>query len=163
VRNPVPDPIATDMTRTTSLLLVMVLLLASCDTFSTSDSEQLTGSYDLVLAGVKPVPVEVWREQGVSGVLASERLEFLVDGSVIRSHRFVETELATGTEEVFEYTEEMEYRRSGRSIEIGRFTPCPPNALCAPNDIGTLRSGGLDLASFRWTSGDPIELTYGRR
>jgi len=150
------------MTRATSLILVMVTL-AACDAYSTSASEEVTGSYDLVLAGGEPVPVEVRREHGVSSVLASERLEFLADGSVIRSQSFVETELATGTEEVFDYTWEMEYRRSGRSIEIGRFTPCPPNALCAPNDIGTLRSGGLDLASSRWTSGDPIELTYVRR
>jgi len=148
------------MTRAIPFLLLVLLALAACDTFATSASNRLTGSYELVRVGGESVPVEVWRGYGVSGVLESERLEFSADGSVIRSNRFVETDLGTGTENVIDHTWEMEYRRNGRSIEIGRFTPCPPNALCVPNDVGTVRDGRLELESSYWTSGGRTQLVY---
>jgi hypothetical protein len=42
----------------------------------------------------------------------------------------------------------MEYRVSGSQVEIGSFTPCPPNALtsCAPNLAGTITADALILA-----------------
>jgi hypothetical protein len=54
----------------------------------------------------------------------------------------------------------QDYQLNGARFEIGSFTPCPPNANCAPNDTGYLLGGMLTLHSNR--TGQLRRWTYER-
>ncbi|TVP48167.1 MAG: hypothetical protein EA350_03725 [Gemmatimonadales bacterium] len=137
-------------------LLLLVLIpfgVAACDGFPTGTSDSLSGSFELAAVGGAPLPAVMWSDAAATGVLHADRLDFRPDGTVTRHYRFVMTPHGSEEVEVFAHVLELEYRRRGRSIEIGRLEPCPPNALCIPNDIGRIRSGGLELESSLWGAG----------
>jgi len=61
--------------------------------------------------------------------------------AVMAEHRRVEPPLTEGT-----YTYTYDYRINGNLIEIGSFQPCPANANCAPNRVGTIFGSTLRLS-----------------
>jgi hypothetical protein len=146
------------------LLAVSVVLAAltivACDGFPTGTDTTLSGTFELTAVEGGPLPAEIWSDQRAAGALHADRLEFHPDGTVTRRYHFVITEHQSNEVEVIEATHAMEYRRRGRSVEIGRFDPCPPNAFCRPNDTGRIRSGRLELESSLWSLPNRPTLTY---
>lgn len=136
--------------------IAVAILVAACDGLPTLTEADLLGTFDLVRVDGRELPAELWEDSGQSGVLHHEELEFLPAGRVVRSYRFVLTYLPTGEEVVSDVTFESEYRIRGSTVEIGRFEPCPPNALCLPNDVGMVRNGRLELQSWRWSGATAI-------
>lgn len=115
------------------LFAVLTLGTAACDD---SGLPFLEGTYQLVRAEGEPLPFSVW-DSGAEGVtLLDERLTFRPDGTVERRtlRRFREGNPVQVREEW--HVLEQEYRIAGRTITVGWFTPCPPNALCVGNDSG---------------------------
>ena len=58
------------------------------------------------------------------------------------------------------YTNTFDYRIDGDRIEIGSFQPCPINAICAANWLGTIDGSRLALTMFPTTSQGPIVYLY---
>ena len=90
--------------------------------------------------------------------LLGESLYFDGKGVVSRTQgvRYENTE--TGQVRTDNTTVSANYRVNGDSIEIGRFSPCPINALCIANDAGLIEVGRLLVRSPRF--GGPKELSY---
>jgi hypothetical protein len=143
-----------------ALLALIPIAIAACDGFPTATSDTLSGSFVLATVEGAPLPAELWSVADFAGVLHADHLDFRPDGTVTRNYRFMITRQGTDRVEDVEMTLELEYRRRGRSIEIGRFEPCPPNALCAPNDTGRIRNGRLELESSYWSQSDRPRFTY---
>ncbi len=133
-----------------TLVTFAILTLIACDGSPTGTGSELSGVFELIQVDGNGLPAEMWADSVARGVLEREEFEFHPDGTVIRTHRFVVTDLATNVDDVSEGVWEAEYRVQGRVIEIGRFQPCPPNAFCIPNDVGLVRNDRLDLQSGRW-------------
>lgn len=60
-------------------------------------------------------------------------------------------------------TESLAYRVDGTDIEIGFFTPCPPEslALCRENQTGTVDGNGMVLLARTWSStGELVRLEF---
>jgi hypothetical protein len=140
--------------------VLAILTVIACDGVPTGTDTTLSGSFELTAVEGGPLPAEMWSDQRAVGALHADWLEFRPDGTVTRRYHFVVTEHHSDDAEVIEATHEMEYRRRGRSVEIGRFDPCPPNAFCRPNDTGRIRSGRLELESSQWLLRNRSALTY---
>lgn len=142
------------------LLAVLPVGAAGCDD---AGLPFLEGTYQLVRAEGDPLPFSLWDSEAEGMTLLDERLMFRPDGTVERRtlRRFREGNPAQVREEW--HVVEQEYRLVGRSIAVGWFTPCPPNALCIGNDTGragvtrvvlqsvfhTVAQGGLTLEYLR--------------
>jgi hypothetical protein len=84
--------------------------------------------------------------------LVNESLTFSKDGTVeIRSSIRIE-DIAAGTVKVENVETSADYRITDNSIEIGRFTICPPAAVCISNDSGSITSERIVLKSYRYPS-----------
>jgi len=105
----------------------------------------------------------LWEEaDGRSATLVAETLTFepLRTVRVDRTLRLTDGDGVATTEST---TWRVEYRvRDGR-VELGSFTPCPPNALCLANDVGTFQDGAISVVSAQYAvDGSPAVLRYER-
>lgn len=119
--------------------------------------------YRLVRVNGAPPPATLWQQaDGSSATLLAEELTFQAVGTVriARSLRLTDA-AAVATDEARSWA--AEYRVRDRRIEMGSFTPCPPNALCIANDVGTLQVDAIVIESGRYAIGDaPALLRYER-
>jgi hypothetical protein len=124
-------------------------------------SELLGATYALTSVNGEPLPFTLWTEaSGASATLVGESLVFGA-GDRVERRRVLRQTSAQGVTTTEPMTIPQEYRRSGLAIEIGWFEPCPPNALCIGNDVGTLTSAGVRLTSNMYhVGGRPAELRY---
>jgi len=60
------------------------------------------------------------------------------------------------------YTSTLDYRIHGDHIEIGSFEPCPINAICAANLVGTISNGVLSLTIVQISIDGSIVYEYRR-
>ena len=72
--------------------------------------------------------------------------------AVMTEHRRVDPFSTEGT-----YTNTLDYRIQGFQIEIGSFEPCPINASCAANMVGTIVGSTLRLLI---NPGSSFPITY---
>jgi len=156
-------PFSAAMPGVPAVAVLAALAIAACDGFPTGTDGILSGSFELTAVEGGPLPAEMWSDPRAVGTLHSDRLEFRPDGTVTRRYRFVITDHQSDEAEVIEATHELEYRRRGRRVEIGRFDPCPPNVFCRPNDTGRIRNGRLELESSQWSLRNRSALTYIRQ
>jgi hypothetical protein len=133
------------------IAIAIAIPLMACRGTPTLSEADLLGTFELVRLDGRELPVRLWEDSVETLVLEEEELAFRPAGRVERYYRFTITHLPSGKVDVSEVTFESEYRIRGRSVEIGRSEPCPPNALCIPNDEGELRNGRLELRSGRWS------------
>ena len=140
------------MLRRSARTAAIVLAAAACggDGLDPARSE-LNGRYALAAAEGAPLPLVLWTESsGASAALLADTLAFTPDGRVTRTRVLRHTD-ARGTVATETAAFTVEYRRRAHSIEIGRFTPCPINAICVGNDVGTLFPPVLHLRSSMYT------------
>jgi len=142
--------------------LLLAVLGCSGDGRSILAPSALAGaSYALTSINGQPLPFTLWSEaSGASATMVSESVVFGAAGQVERRRvlRYTDAHGAVMTETM---TFPQEFRRSGLRIEIGWFRPCPPNASCIGNDLGTLTAATLRLTSnMYFVDGRPSELRY---
>lgn len=123
---------------------LLALALSGCDDDFLPFVE---GTYQLVRAEGAPLPFTLWDTGAEDATLLNERLTFRSDGTVERRtlRRFREGNPVQQREEWV--VMEQEYRLEGRTITVGWFTPCPPNAMCLGNDSGRASRDRVILSS----------------
>ena len=117
--------------------------------------------YALLSIHGQPLPATLYTEaSGASAALLADTLVLGVTGRAERRRALRFTE-ATGAVRVETVRLEVEYRRRGARIEVGWFTPCPPNALCVGNDVGWVVGDRLLVESrFYYIGNQPGALVY---
>jgi hypothetical protein len=124
----------------TMKFLVFALTIACHDA---TGPERITTFYALQSVNGQPIPAVLFSEATRTRTVVSSTLRLDEEG-----HAFItesDTENLQGVVSNQIFTATLEYRLHGGQIEIGSFTPCPPNALCAANATGTISNGILTL------------------
>jgi hypothetical protein len=127
------------------LVALLPLAVSGCDDDFLPFME---GTYQLVRAEGASLPFTIWDTGAEDVTLLDERLIFQSDGTVERRtlRRFREGVPVQEREEWV--VMEQEYRLEGRTITVGWFNPCPPNALCIANDSGRASRERVILSSM---------------
>lgn len=125
-------------------LLAAALLTMACRE-STGPTQIVAGEYVLETINGSPVPAVVFAGQADTSFMIAAALTLDTDGNAVRfehwRYMYPPNRVDEGTA-----TFHQEYRLSGDEITVGRFTPCPPNALCEGNKVGKFTSTTLTLA-----------------
>lgn len=135
---------------------LLIALVAACDDPLSPDA--LRGTYVLERMGDAPLPLEYASGSDGTYTLLADTIGLDGRGEVTRRTVIHRTAGLYGPDTTFSMVRPAEYRVSGGRIEIGSFTPCPPNALCAANDLGHLTGTGFRLAM--WVTGNHREGIY---
>lgn len=133
-----------------------VCVIASCsEPLSTVD---LKGDYSLSQVDGKPLPALIWTSGEQRFLVTGESLSFDGHGTVTRAtgERFENTTTGAVRTEVVRRT--AHYRIMNSTIEIGSFTPCPVDAICVANDIGSFSKQQISLTVH--LSGTPQQFVY---
>jgi hypothetical protein len=101
-------------------------------------------------AGGRPLPALTDSSAEEFGVLLADTLELDGRGGARRAFAIRRANRTFGTDTVYRLAGSLAYRRAGKHVEIGSFTPCPANALCIGNDTGTVTADGLALTAPRF-------------
>lgn len=127
--------------------------LTACDRAPLEFAVPLSGTYELQQANGAPLPFLLSSDASERYELVSEVLVFDPEGKVLRERRIRRTDLATGHDTIDAHSFQQEYRVRGDLLEIGSFHPCPPNANCVGNDIGTVIEPQIELQSSLYGRG----------
>ena len=112
-------------------------------------------TYALARADGRPPAATVDTSGLGFAVVLADTLIFEPAGRVTRALTLRLVTSSLGTDRTSHHRSAFEYRQRGRQVEVGSFRPCPPNALCAPNDTGVVSPDGrVILMRTHW---------YGRR
>lgn len=139
-------------------------LLAACDDDGLGPEMRLAGErYRLARANGQPLPALLWQDtDGRSAALVAEELTF-EPLRMVRVHRTLRLTDAAGVATTESGIWRLEYRLRDGRIELGSFTPCPPNAACIANDVGTLHGDAIVVESGRYSiDRAPALLRYDR-
>lgn len=127
--------------------------LAACGRAPLESTLPLSGTYMLQQANDAPLPFLLSASESERYELLSDVLLFRPRGTVIRERTIRRTDLAAGRDTTYAHRVEQEYRLRGQVLEIGSFQPCPPNALCVGNEIGTVSGPHLEVRSSLYRTG----------
>ena len=89
------------------------------------------------------LPALIGAQAGDSTFLVADTIHFLAGGRAERSVRYARRGVYGASETPFRWTQDFEL--TGARLEIGSFTPCPPNASCVANEIGVVAGDALTL------------------
>jgi hypothetical protein len=128
------------LSRRTMSFLVFALTLACHDTTA---PERTSAGFVLQSINGQPLPVVLFSDATRTLTVVSSILTLTMDGHAFIGEVYTQDSQGIVTQPTFTAT--LDYRLHGDQIEIGSFTPCPPNALCAANATGTLANGTLTL------------------
>jgi hypothetical protein len=120
---------------------------AACAHEPAGPESEVTGTYGLASVDGDTLPAVLWTEGGVTLRLGTDLLIFDGRGGVTRTFTWQRDSLPVGMVESGTQTAVLQYRVRGDSVELGTFTPCPPNALCIGNDVGVRAPATLVLDS----------------
>lgn len=130
--------------------LVVLAAVAACSDPTAPAERRLEGFFVLAAVDEARPPVLVATSGTSKYFLVTDNLSFDGKGAVGR-HRVVREEnTTTGQVTVHSNSFTQDYRVRDDSVEIGSFTPCPPNARCAPNERGTFTQNRLELKAVLW-------------
>ncbi|HEU0076356.1 MAG TPA: hypothetical protein VFQ76_01830 [Longimicrobiaceae bacterium] len=157
------------MTSAARLLAALVLCasaaLAACDGDGPAGpGEPLTGRYLLHAVDGRPLPHVISSVPTEEHTLLAEAITFHASGRATRERTSRRLRALEGRDTTYTLVARAEYRRSGTRVEIGFFRPCPPNASCPANDVGTVEGEEMVLASglYRTRPGAAPVLAYTR-
>lgn len=125
--------------------LAIVGSVLSCGDVTAPAEATLEGAYALHRVDGGPVPTVLRVSGDLRYVLVSDYAGFDGKGLVHRARVVREENTATGNVTVHSSSFRQDYRVRGDTVEIGSFVPCPINALCAPNEIGSFTQRELLL------------------
>lgn len=130
--------------------LVVLAAVAACSDATAPAERRLEGYFVLATVDEARPPVLVSTSGTSKYFLVTDNLGF--DGkSEVGRHRVIREEnTTTGQVTVYSNSFTQDYRVRGDSVEIGSFTPCPPNALCVANERGTFTENRLELKVPGW-------------
>jgi hypothetical protein len=135
------------------------VLVATIGCGDTTAPIKVPAQFDLVNINGRQLPTYLAATPGLTATILWASLTLDRAGKAeMTEHRRVE---GPGILTEATYTNTFDYRIHGDKIEIGSFEPCPINAICAPNMIGTISNSGLSLI-INPTSID-FRVTYGYR
>jgi hypothetical protein len=128
----------------------MVCLAAAASLIACADptapaEAALEGSFSLKSVDDGPVPAVLGTSGDVRYVLVSDHVTFDGEGSVHRSRVIRHENVVSGQVTIYSNSFTQDYRVRGDTVEIGGFVPCPINALCVPNEVGTFASNEVVL------------------
>jgi hypothetical protein len=147
------------MSRNVVRCLTLVFVVSACRADDTLSPSSLAGTYVLERANASPLPLLLSASSPWRYTLLAESLTFHGGGQVIRARTIREENSATGVIKTIPASFNQEFRMRYRTVEIGSFTPCPPNALCVGNDTGVVTGETISLVSNWYNRAD---LTYRR-
>ena len=125
------------LSRQKALLLALVSSIAC---HSTTDPATVSAFFVLKTINGRPLPTYLAATPGPTATIIYSALTLDNAGkAVMTEHR---QDLLQGDAT---YTNTFDYRIQGDQIEIGSFEPCPINANCVANRIGTISRGHLSL------------------
>lgn len=137
-------------------LLSCALLASACHSGTEPTLGSEAGMYVARSLGTEALPAITDSSSAEYGVLLADTLELDGHGGARRAFAFRRVSSATGTDEVYHPAFALSYRRSGARLEIGSFTPCPPNAQCVGNEIGELSDAGLLLVTNHYSADQSV-------
>ena len=127
-------------------------LAADC-THPARESPPVAGRYALAAVGDRPLPVLLDSSAHELGVLLADTIVLDGTGSAVRTVAVRRVGGSPAADMIARPRAEVAYRLGpGTTIVLGRFEPCPINALCIGNDTGTVRDGRMQLRSH-WYGG----------
>jgi hypothetical protein len=136
-----------------TLALCATAGLAACGEGPSVPGQPLSGRYLLRTVDGRPLPC-VFTSGGLEEYTTlSESITFDPSGAATHERTMRQVSRHTGRDTTYTLVDEAAYRQSGARVEIGRFRPCPPNAFCPANDVGTLRGADLVLTSSMYNTG----------
>lgn len=134
-------------------------LAAACGHSPTATPPALAGRFVARTLGDRPLPARTDSSAAEFGVLVADTLELDGRGAGRRAFALRRVRPADGTDTVYRMQFPTAYRvGAGGRLEVGRLTPCPPNALCAANDTGQVLFGGAALRLYRYSQGPALVL-----
>jgi hypothetical protein len=128
------------LSRWTMSSLVFASIVACSDT---TGPERISAFFALQSVDGHPIPVVLFTEPTRTLTVVSSTVMLDKQGHAIINDSYRDDSQGVVTTPI--YTTTFEYRLHGDQIEIGSFTPCAPNALCAANATGTIANGILTL------------------
>jgi hypothetical protein len=104
-------------------------------------------SQDFLLESIngQPLPAVVNAAPGDTTRILSATVSFDLAGNAFTSERWSRVYSVNQTDQGT-LALQQEYRITSGEIVVGSFTPCPPNAICAGNKIGTITESTLTLS-----------------
>ena len=121
----------------------LLVLASSIACSGTTAPETVSAFFVLQSVNGQPVPAVLFSEPTRTRTVISSNLILDKQGHATINEADREDLQGVVTESVLTAT--LDYRLTADQIEIGSFTPCPPNALCAANATGTISNGALTL------------------
>ena len=121
----------------------LVLLVSTIGCHNTTAPERISAGFVLQSVNGQPLPAVLFSDATRTLTVVSSILTLTMDGHAFIGESYRQDSQGIVTQPTFVAT--LDYRLHGDQIEIGSFTPCPPNALCAANATGTLANGTLTL------------------
>ena len=141
------------------LFVGAAVILTSCH--APTELSGTSGRFVLTTVNGKPLPALVDTSAVDYGVVLADTIDLDATGVATRAFAFRRVNTSLGTDVVYPIRQVLAYRLGpGTTIEIGSFTPCPANASCIANDVGTLTVDGMELVSGRY--GAAPHLTFVR-
>ena len=128
------------LSRRTMSFLVFALAIACRDTTA---PERISAGFVLESVNGQPLPAVLFSDATRILTVVGSTLTLTMDGHAFIGEVYTQNSQGIVTQPTFAAT--LEYQLHGDQIEIGSFTPCPPNAQCAANATGTLSNGTLTL------------------
>ena len=129
-----------------------VLVLFACRSESTTGPDVVGRVFFLEQANAAPLPLLVLASPSDRRSLLAENLTFDSFSTLTLVTTIRIDKPLTGSSTTTANRVTRQYRITGDSIEIGSFTPCPPNSGCVANDKGTITDGNIYLSSFRFSN-----------
>jgi hypothetical protein len=128
------------LSRWTMIFLTFASIIACSDATS---PEGISGFFALQSVDGHPIPVVLFTEPTRTLTVVSSTVRLDNQGHAIITDSYRDDSQGVVTTPI--YTSTFEYRLHGDQIEIGSFTPCALDAICAANATGTIANGTLTL------------------
>jgi hypothetical protein len=137
--------------------LGVAVLLSACRSSEVNGPQSISGTYVLVEANNAQLPLLLSTSQYTRYTLLSESLAFDGKGGVVRTRTLHVEDFTKGTVKDTTASYSSEYRVRDGTVEIGSFAGCPADAICVPNDLGTVTGGSIYISSWLYNR---AALTY---
>lgn len=138
--------------------------VAACNRAPVESFLPLSGTYVLQRANHAPLPLLLSSSAYGRYELLAETLLFEPGGKVLRERSIRRTHSSVGRDTTYTHRNQQEYRLRGQRLEIGAFQPCPPNANCVGNDVGTVTGPQIEVLTGLYRTGtEPPYLLYLRQ
>jgi len=121
----------------------LVVLVSTIACHDTTAPERISAGFVLQSVNGQPLPAVLFSDATGTRTVVSSTLTLTMDGQAFIGELYRQDSQGVVTQPTFTAT--LAYRLHGNQIEIGSFTLCPPNALCAADATGTLSNGTLTL------------------